>query len=219
MASTASRFCRICGPGPILLVLQILVVLAVAMAVGFFHYRVDLLLEPVGEACGGPDPVARMQVAEQLMARSNALQGWYPLHLIPVVGVGLALLGAMAICAYRLRRASGRLRQASWGLLALHGLALALSLRALHLYESAWLSVATLSPAACLVDLAAGGRMPLAQAQHVVFDILTREHAPLLRNPDDLAMVLAALLLVAMVAGVMLWRAIVRERRAGSSAP
>jgi hypothetical protein len=54
--------------------------------------------------------------------------------------------------------------------------------------------------------------MPLAQAQQVVFQILTREHAPLLRNPDDLALVLVALLLVAMAAGFMLWRAIARAR-------
>ncbi|MBH1432521.1 hypothetical protein I5U42_14555 [Stenotrophomonas maltophilia] len=218
MVSAATRFCRICGPGPILLVLQLVALLAVALAIGFFHYRVDMLLEPVGEACGGSDPAARLHVAEQLMARSNALQDWYPLHLIPLAGVTLSLLGAMALCVYRLRRTSGRLLRASWGLLALHGLVLALSLRVLHLYESAWLSVATLSPAACLVDLAADGRMPLAQAQRVVLGILAGRHAALLRNPDDLAWVLAALLVGAMAAGLVLWRAFVRERQAGSPA-
>jgi hypothetical protein len=40
MASAASRFCRICGPGPILLALQVVALLAVALAAGFFHYRV-----------------------------------------------------------------------------------------------------------------------------------------------------------------------------------
>ena len=36
--------------------------------------------------------------------------------------------------------------------------------------------------------------------------------APLLRNPDDLALVLTVLLLAAMAGGVALWRAIARAR-------
>ena len=105
------------------------------------------------------------------------------------------------------------------GLMALHAVILALATRVLHLYDMAWTSVATLSPAACLVELGEQGRLPLAQAQQVVFEILTRAHAPLLRNPDDLALVLAALLLMAMAAGFTLWRAIVRERKAEPSIP
>lgn len=96
--------------------------------------------------------------------------------------------------------------------MALHAAILALALRALHLYDMAWTSVAKLSPAACLVELGEQGRLPLAQSQQVVFEILTHEHAPLLRNPDDLALVLVALMLVAMAAGFMLWRAIVRAK-------
>ncbi|WP_414488817.1 hypothetical protein [Stenotrophomonas maltophilia] len=219
MASAATRFCRICGPGPILLVLQVVALLAVALAAGFFHTRVGLLLEPVDEACGGPDAAARMQVAEQLMARSTALAPWQPLQWVPMAGVVLALLGAMSISIYRLGRLSERLRWANWGLMALHAVILALATRVLHLYDMAWTSVATLSPAACLVELGEQGRLPLAQAQQVVFEILTRAHAPLLRNPDDLALVLAALLLMEMAAGFTLWRAIVRERKAEPSIP
>lgn len=137
MVSTATRFCRICGPGPILLALQVVALLAVALAAGFFHYRVGLLLEPVDDACGGPDPVARMQVAEQLLARSTALAPWQPLQWIPMAGVALALLGAMSISVYRLGRLSERLRRANWGVMALHAAILALALRALHLYDMA----------------------------------------------------------------------------------
>ena len=219
MVSAAIRFCRICGPGPILMVLQVVALLSMALTAGFFHYRVDLLLEPVDETCGGPDPVARMQVAEQLMARSLALEPWQPLHWIPLAGVTLAMLGAMSISLYRLGRLPGRLRVANWGMMALHGVILALASWALRLYDTAWTSVATLSPAACMVELGEQGRLPLAQAQQVVFEILTHEHAPLLRNPDDLALVLVALMLMAMTAGFMLWRAIVRERQVPSPSP
>lgn len=194
-----------------LLLLQWVALLAVGLAAGHFHYRVGLLLEPVTAACGGADPAARMQVAEQLMARANALDDWQPLHWIPVAGVALALLGAMAICMHRLRWLDGRLRAACWGLMTLHAAALALAGRTLYLYESSWASVAMLSPTVCLVDLAEHGSMPLEQAQQVVFHILTRENAPLLRNPDDLALVLAVVLLAAMAAGVALWRAACRN--------
>ncbi|WP_216074816.1 hypothetical protein, partial [Acinetobacter baumannii] len=85
----------------------------------------------------------------------------------------LALLGAMSISVYRLGRLSERLRRANWGVMALHAAILALALRALHLYDMAWTSVAKLSPAACLVELGEQGRLPLAQAQQVVFEILT----------------------------------------------
>jgi hypothetical protein len=53
--------------------------------------------------------------------------------------------------------------------------------------------------------------MPLEQAQEVVFHIFTRAHAPLQRNPDDLALVLVALLTAAMVGGIALWRAAAAE--------
>lgn len=198
-----------------LLVLQWVALLAVALAAGFFRYRVDLLLEPVEQACGGPDPVARMQVAEQLMSRSEALQAWLPFEWVPMAGVVLALLGAMSMGAYRAGRLQGRLRVANGALMVLHGALLVAAAWTLHLYEVAWTSVATLAPASCLVELAPQGEVPLAQAQQLVFDILTRQNASLLRNPDDLALVLAALLALAlaMVAGVALWRAIARARQ------
>ncbi|MBR7559551.1 hypothetical protein KC218_23670, partial [Mycobacterium tuberculosis] len=79
--------------------LQWVALLSVVLAAGFFHYRVELLLEPVTVACGGPDAQARLQVAEQVMARAGALDDWQPLGWIPWVGLVLALLGAMAVCA------------------------------------------------------------------------------------------------------------------------
>lgn len=78
--------------------------------------------------------------------------------------------------------------------------------------------MARLSPTACLMDLVAEGDIPLAQAQHVVFHILARENATLLRNPDDLALVLVVLLLATMVGGIALWRGIARARAARSAA-
>jgi len=53
MSPATSRIRRICGQGPILLMLQLVALLSVALASGFFHCRVDLLLEPITEACGG----------------------------------------------------------------------------------------------------------------------------------------------------------------------
>ena len=53
MSAATSRIRRICGQGPILLMLQWVALLSVVLAAGFFHYRVELLLEPVTVACGG----------------------------------------------------------------------------------------------------------------------------------------------------------------------
>ncbi|MCE4093486.1 hypothetical protein, partial [Klebsiella pneumoniae] len=117
----------------------------------------------------------------------------------------LALLGAMAVCASRALWLRDRLRTANVALMVLHGGALALAGWVLHLYEDAWSNVARLSPTACLVELVSEGDVPLEQAQRVVFHILTRVNAPLLRNPDDLALVLTVLLLAAMAGGVALW--------------
>jgi hypothetical protein len=92
--------------------LQVVALLAVALAAGFFHYRVELLLEPVTEACGGPDAQARMQVAEQVMARAGALDDWQPLQLDSDGGMVLALLGRWR-CAPALWLRE-RLRTANW---------------------------------------------------------------------------------------------------------
>lgn len=217
MSPATSRIRHICGQGPILLMLQLVALLSVALAAGFFHYRVDLLLEPINAACGGPDEQARLQVAEQVMARAGALDDWQPLSWIPVAGIVLALLGAMAVCASRALWLRDRLRTANLALMLLHGGALALAGWVLHLYENAWRNVARLSPTACLVELVSEGDVQLEQSQRVVFHILTRVNAPLLRNPDDLALVLAVLLLAAMAGGVALWRAIARARAARSA--
>ncbi|UXB36594.1 hypothetical protein [Stenotrophomonas maltophilia] len=214
MSAATSRIRRICGQGPILLMLQLVALLSVALASGFFHCRVDLLLEPITAACGGPDEQARLQMAEQVMARAGALDDWQPLSWIPLAGIVLALLGAMAVCASRALWLRDGLRTANVALLLLHGGALCLAGWTLHLYENAWNSVARLSPTACLMDLVAEGDTPLVQAQSVVFHILARENATLMRNPDDLALVLVALLMATMVGGISLWRAIVRVRAA-----
>jgi hypothetical protein len=212
MSPATSRIRRICGQGPILLMLQLVALLSVALASGFFHCRVDLLLEPITEACGGPDAHARLQMAEQVMARAGALDDWQPLSWIPVAGIALALLGAIAVCASRALWLRDRLRTANVALLVLHGAALGLAGWTLYLYETAWNSVARLSPTACLMDLVAEGDTPLAQAQHVVFHILARENATLMRNPDDLALVLVMLLLATMMGGIGLWQGIARAR-------
>lgn len=215
MPATASRLGRLFGPALMLFLLQLLALLALGLEAGYFHHRVALLLEPLSTACGGADPVARLQVAEQLMARAEALDDWQPLRWIPLMGIVLALLGAMTLCTRRALRMPQRWRAAGGSLALLHGAALALASWTLHLYENAWSSLASLSPATCLVDLTEHGKVPLAQAQQVVFHILTREHAPLQRNPDDLALVLATLLLMAMAASLALWRA---AARGGASA-
>ncbi|WP_188239194.1 hypothetical protein [Stenotrophomonas maltophilia] len=217
MSAATSRIRRICGQGPILLMLQLVALLSVALASGFFHCRVDLLLEPITAACGGPDEQARLQMAEQVMARAGALDDWQPLSWIPLAGIVLALLGAMAVCASRALWLRDGLRTANVALLLLHGGALCLAGWTLHLYENAWNSVARLSPTACLMDLVAEGDTPLVQAQSVVFHILARENATLMRNPDDLALVLVALLMATMVGGISLRRAIVRVRAARSA--
>ncbi|HDS1559170.1 hypothetical protein JAK58_08125 [Stenotrophomonas maltophilia] len=211
MTSTPFPQGRTRAPGLMLLLLQVVAVLGLGLAAGYFHHRVDLLLEPVTAACGGPDPAARLRMAEVLMARAGALDDWQPLRWLPVAGMVLALLGAMAICVHWWHRVRRPLRTTALGLMALHASAMALAAWTLHLYEDAWNSVVRLSPTACLVDLTQQGRMPLEQAQEVVFHIFTRAHAPLQRNPDDLALVLVALLTAAMVGGVALWRAAAAE--------
>ncbi|HFF3761319.1 hypothetical protein [Stenotrophomonas forensis] len=213
MRSAVSRLGRLFGPGVMVFLLQLVALLSLGLGASCFHSRVDLLLVPVVDGCGGPDPVARLRVAEQLLARAEALDDWQPLRWIPLVGTLLALLGAAAVCALRALPQQDRLGRLRQGLVALHVGALVLAGWTLHLYEDAWSSVARLSPAACLVDLTEQGRTPLAQAQQVVLHVLTREHAPLQRNPDDLAMMAVSLLVAAMVASIVLWRAAARGMR------
>ncbi|HEL4298246.1 TPA: hypothetical protein UM674_002210 [Stenotrophomonas maltophilia] len=213
MRSAVSRLGRLFGPGVMVFLLQLVALLSLGLGAGCFHSRVDLLLVPVADGCGGPDPVARLRVAEQLLARAEALDDWQPLRWIPLVGTLLALLGAATVCALRAMPQQYRLGRLRRALVALHVGVLALAGWTLHQYEDAWSSVARLSPAACLVDLTEQGRVPLAQAQQVVLHVLTREYAPLQRNPDDLAMMAVSLLVAAMVASIMLWRAAAKGMR------
>ncbi|HGM6068342.1 TPA: hypothetical protein ACKP39_002033 [Stenotrophomonas maltophilia] len=213
MRSAVSRLGRLFGPGVMVFLLQLVALLSLGLGAGYFHSRVDLLLVPVVDGCGGPDPVARLRVAEHLLARAEALDDWQPLRWIPLVGTLLALLGAAAVCALRAMPQQHRLGMLRRGLVALHVGVLALAGWTLHLYEDAWSSVARLSPTACLVDLAEQGGVPLAQAQQVVLHVLTREYAPLQRNPDDLAMMAVSLLVTAMVASIVLWRAAAKGMR------
>ena len=213
MRSAVSRLGRLFGPEVMVFLLQLVALLSLGLGAGYFHSRVDLLLVPVVDGCGGPDPVARLRVAEQLLARAEALDDWQPLRWIPLFGTLLALLGAATVCALRAMPQQYRLGRLRRGLVALHVGVLALAGWTLHLYEDAWSSVARLSPAACLVDLTEQGRVPLAQAQQVVLHVLTREYVPLQRNPDDLAMMAVSLLVAAMVASILLWRAAARGMR------
>ncbi|HGM5881928.1 MAG: hypothetical protein KH046_14315 [Stenotrophomonas maltophilia] len=213
MRSAVSRLGRLFGPGVMVFLLQLVALLSLGLGAGYFHSRVDLLLVPVVDGCGGPDPVARLRVAEQLLARAEALDDWQPLRWIPLVGTLLALLGAATVCALRAMPQQYRLGRLRRALVALHVGVLALAGWTLHQYEDAWSSVARLSPAACLVDLTEQGRVPLAQAQQVVLHVLTREYAPLQRNPDDLAMMAVSLLVAAMVASIVLWRAAAKGMR------
>ncbi|HDS1126004.1 TPA: hypothetical protein QDZ60_003328 [Stenotrophomonas maltophilia] len=213
MRSAVSRLGRLFGPGVMVFLLQLVALLSLGLGAGYFHSRVDLLLVPVVDGCGGPDPVARLRVAEQLLARAEALDDWQPLRWIPLAGTLLALLGAATVCALRAMPQQYRLGRLRRALVALHVAVLVLAGWTLHLYEDAWSSVARLSPAACLVDLTEQDRMPLAQAQQVVLHVLTREYAPLQRNPDDLAMMAVSLLVAAMVASIVLWRAAAKGMR------
>lgn len=107
--------------------LQLVALLSLGLGAGYFHSRVDLLLVPVVDGCGGPDPVARLRVAEQLLARAEALDDWQPLRWIPLVGTLLALLGAATVCALRAMPQQYRLGRLRRALVALHVGVLALA--------------------------------------------------------------------------------------------
>lgn len=207
MGSFAVRTGRFFGAGLMLLLLQLLALSAVGLAAGYFHHRVELLLEPLTSACGGHDPVARMQVAEHLLARVEALDDWQPLIWVMGTAVLLALLGALLVCVHWLRRVDARCRTSAWGLLALHLLALGLATWMLRLYEQVWAGVVTLLPIQCMVEEEGRDRSAWQPGTRWLQQMFIDAGLPLPQAPDALAIVLCGTLLAGMVVGIWLWRA------------
>lgn len=183
---------------------------SVALAVGHFHQRLQLLLEPVALplllACGGSDPVARMRVAEVLLARAGALDDWQPLCWLVVSALLFSLLGALGVSVHWLRRARGIHHRSIAGLLGLHVLALLLAAAVLRMYEHVWHGVVTGLPTLCMAEsLAMEGGLPVP-AQRTLPQMLSRAGLLVPQAPDALAFVLCGVLLAAMAMGVWLWR-------------
>lgn len=206
-----ARVRRFFGAGLMLLVLQGLALASVALAAGFFHHRMHLLLEPIAVpvlmACGCGDAVARMQVAEDVLARANAFDGWQPLFWLVASALLLTLLGALAVCLQGLLRAERRHRRSACGLLGLHVLALPLAAAVLRLYEQVWAGIVTGLPVACMAEplpMEDGAALPV---QRSMAQVLAEAGTLPPQAPDALAIVLCGLLLAAMVVGVWLWRA------------
>lgn len=62
-----------------------------------------------------------------------------------------------------------------------------------------------LAPVVCALD-SSDPSVPVAQTPQLAFDLLLGRSAALLHNPGQLAMLLAAVLLVGVVLGLWLWR-------------
>lgn len=206
MTAFTARLWRFFGAGLMLFLLQVVALLSVGMAAGYFHHRMDLLLEPLTLACSGADPAARMQVAEHLLARADALDGWQPLCWLPMATLMLALLGTLSVCVHWLRHVDAPLRRSAWGLLALHAAALLLASAMLRLYEHAWRGITTALPSACMTDLAPDGHALPPSMRRWLLQLFARADVMPLHAPDALAIVLCGLLLAAMVVGLWLWR-------------
>lgn len=189
-----------------LFLLQGVALLSVGFAASHFHHRVALLLEPISLACGGFDPVARLQVADHLLARAGALDDWEPLCLLPTATLLLALLGALSVCVHSLRRAEAPLRRSGWALLALHGAGLLLAAVMLRLYEHVWAGATTVLPAACMTELAVEGNQLPASSDAWLLQIFNTAGLMPPHAPDALAIVLCGVLVAGMVVGVWLWR-------------
>lgn len=201
-----ARLGRFCGAGLMLLALQVVAMLTVGWAVSCFHQRLNLLLEPLTVACGGVDPVARMQVAEHLIARAGALDGWTPLHWLPIGALLPALLGTMLVNVHWLHQVDVRFRRSAWGLLALHGIAFTLAAFTVVQYERLWNGIVRRMPPACMshleMDTGDGPLPPLQWSMH----LFAHAGLPLPHAPDALAIILAGVLLACMVIGLWLWR-------------
>ncbi len=206
MTAFTARLGRFFGAGLMLFLLQVVALLSVGLAAGYFHHRMDLLLEPLTLACGGPDPTARMQVAEHLLARAGALDGWQPLCWLPMATLLLALLGTLTVGVHLLRHVDARLRRSAWGLLALHAAALLLASAMLRLYDQAWKGITTALPAACMTDLTPDGHALPSSMRRWLLQIFAKADLTPPHAPDALAIILCGLLMAAMVVGLWLWR-------------
>ncbi|MEG0184750.1 MAG: hypothetical protein RR704_14995 [Stenotrophomonas sp.] len=206
MTALTARLGRFFGAGLMLFLLQLVALLSVGLAAGYFHQRVGLLLEPMTLACGGADPAARLYVAEHLLARAGALDDWQPLCWLSMATLMLALLGALSVCVHWVHHVDAPLRRSAWGLLALHAAALLLAGAMLRLYEHVWAGITTALPAACMTDLAPDDHTPPPSMRRWLLQLFARADLMPPHAPDALAIVLCGLLLAAMVIGLWLWR-------------
>lgn len=213
MTAFTARLGRFFGAGLMLFLLQLVALLSVGLAAGYFHHRVDLLLEPLTLSCGGADPAARLHVAEHLLARAGALDDWQPLCWIPMATLLLALLGTLSVCVHWLRDVDASLRRSAWCLSALHAAALLLASAMLRLYEHVWAGVITALPAACMTDQVPEGHQTPLSTRRWLLQLFAKADLMPPHLPDGLAIALCAVLLAGMVIGLWLWRTTSRLTR------
>ncbi len=210
VAFMTARLRRLCGAGLMLFLLHGLALASLGLAVSHFHHRTQLLLEPFAmpllPACSGNDPVARLHMADLLLARAGALDDWQPVCWVVVSALLSALLGALAVSVNLLRRTRGGRRHGIWGLFGLHLLVLALAMQLLRLYEQVWTGMVTGLPAACMAGPTGLEEDATGGAHRTVPQMLAGAGLPVPQLPDALAMVTGALLLAAMAVGMWLWR-------------
>lgn len=209
MTLMTARLRRFFGAGLMLFLLHGLALASIALAVGYFHHRMYLLLEPLALplllACGGGDPVARMHAAEHLLARAGALDDWQPVCWVVVSALLSSLLGALAVNTHWLRQVHGQHRRSIWGLLGLHLLATALAALLLRLYEQVWQGLVNGLPAVCMAE-PQPAQDPTRLTHLTVSNMLSEAGLQVPQAPDALAIVLCGVLLAALVVGVWLWR-------------
>jgi len=210
VASMNARITRLSGAGLMLFLLHGLALASLGLAVNHFHHRTRLLLEPFAmpllPACGGHDPVARLRVAELLLARAGALDDWQPVCWVVVSALLSSLLGALVVSVNLLRRTQHGQRYGIWGLFGLHLLVLALAIQLLRWYEQVWTGMVTGLPAACMAGPAGLDEDATSGAHRTVPQMLASAGLPVPQLPDALAVVVSALLLAAMAVGIWLWR-------------
>ena len=211
MTPTTARLRRFFGAGLMLFLLHGLALASVALAVGYFHHRLDLLLEPIELplllSCGGGDPMARMQAAEHLLARAGALDDWQPVCWVVVSALLCSLMGTVVVSLHWLQQVQGLHRRSVWGLLGLHLLASALAVLLLRLYEQVWAGLVIALPTVCMAEPAAQ-EAAMLPAHRTLPQMLSDAGLLVPQAPDALAIVLCGVLLAATVIGVWLWRAL-----------
>ncbi|WP_159097464.1 hypothetical protein [Stenotrophomonas sp. SAU14A_NAIMI4_5] len=212
MTPTTARLRRFFGAGLMLFLLHVLALASVALAVGYFHHRLDLLLEPIEVplllSCGGGDPMARMQVAEHLLARAGALDDWQPVCWVVVSALLCALLGTVVVSLHWLQQVQDLHRRSVWGLLGLHLLASALAVLLLGLYEQVWRGLVNVLPTVCMAEPTVQEATAMLPAYRTLPQMLSDAGLLVPQVPDALAIVLCGVLLAATVIGVWLWRAL-----------